>query len=151
MKLVLGREVGLGPGDFMLDGDPAPSPKRGRSPPAQFLPITIVPNGWMDQHDTWHGARPRHRRLCVRWRTSPPSPIRRQSPPIFGPCLLWPNGWMDQDATWYGGRPRPTRHCVRCGPISPATRRKRVPTPNFWPMSIVTKWLDGCRCRLVRK
>ena len=28
----LGMEVGLGPGDFVLDGDPAPLPKRGRSP-----------------------------------------------------------------------------------------------------------------------
>ena len=27
-------ELGLGPGNFVLDGDPAaPSPKRGRSPP----------------------------------------------------------------------------------------------------------------------
>ena len=33
MKLVLGMEVGLSPGDFMLDGDPAPLPKRGRSSP----------------------------------------------------------------------------------------------------------------------
>jgi len=28
----LGMEVGLSPGDFVLDGDPALSPKRGRSP-----------------------------------------------------------------------------------------------------------------------
>ena len=34
----LGMELGLGPGDFVLDGDPAPpSPKRGRSSPPQFL------------------------------------------------------------------------------------------------------------------
>jgi len=31
-KMPLGMEVGLSSGDFMLDGDPAPSPKRGRSP-----------------------------------------------------------------------------------------------------------------------
>jgi len=30
--LVLGMEVGLSPGEFVLDGDPAPSPKRGRAP-----------------------------------------------------------------------------------------------------------------------
>ena len=36
MKLVLGMEVGLSTGDFVLDGDPAPSPKRGRSPAPQF-------------------------------------------------------------------------------------------------------------------
>jgi len=27
----LGMEVGLNPGEFVLDGDPAPSPKGGRS------------------------------------------------------------------------------------------------------------------------
>jgi len=32
MRLVLGMEVGLSPGEFVLDGDPAPSPKRGRAP-----------------------------------------------------------------------------------------------------------------------
>ena len=29
--MALGMEVGLSPGDFVLDGDPAPSPKRGRN------------------------------------------------------------------------------------------------------------------------
>ena len=32
MRLVLGMEVGLSPGEFVSDGDPAPSPKRGRAP-----------------------------------------------------------------------------------------------------------------------
>jgi len=30
--MVLGMEVGLSPGDFVLDGDPAPSQKTGRTP-----------------------------------------------------------------------------------------------------------------------
>jgi len=29
----LGMEVGLGPGHIVLDGDPAPLPKRGTAPP----------------------------------------------------------------------------------------------------------------------
>jgi len=33
MKLVLGVEVGLRPGDFVLDGDPAPLPKTGMESP----------------------------------------------------------------------------------------------------------------------
>ena len=33
MKLVLGKDEGLSPGDFVLDGDPAPPPKRGAEPP----------------------------------------------------------------------------------------------------------------------
>ena len=36
MKQVLGKEVNLSPGDFVLDGDSAPSPKRGAEPPGQF-------------------------------------------------------------------------------------------------------------------
>ena len=32
MKVVLGMELGLSPGDFVLDGDPDPLPKRGRNP-----------------------------------------------------------------------------------------------------------------------
>jgi len=31
IKMSLGMEVGLGPGDFMLDGDPAPP--KGAQPP----------------------------------------------------------------------------------------------------------------------
>jgi len=38
IKMPLGMKVGLGPGDFVLNGDPAPSPKRGRSP----SPISMV-------------------------------------------------------------------------------------------------------------
>ena len=41
MKLILGMEVGLSPGDFVLDGDPAPHPKQGAEPP-NFRPIFIV-------------------------------------------------------------------------------------------------------------
>ena len=35
IKMVLGTEVGLSPGDFVLDGDP-PLPKKGAEPPPQF-------------------------------------------------------------------------------------------------------------------
>ena len=38
MKLILGVVVGLSPGEFLLDGDPAPSPKRGRA----FSPMLRV-------------------------------------------------------------------------------------------------------------
>jgi len=32
----LGMEVGLSPGDFVIDGDPALLPKKGGEPPPQF-------------------------------------------------------------------------------------------------------------------
>jgi len=42
MKLVLGMVVGLSPGDFLLDGDPASSHKRGQSPLPNFRLISVV-------------------------------------------------------------------------------------------------------------
>jgi len=54
---------------------------------------------------------------------------------------------MDQDATSQGSRPQPKRHCVRWGPSSPL--RKGAEPPNFRPVSIVAKRLDGSRCHLV--
>ena len=49
IKMVLGMEVGLSPGDYVLDGDQAPSPKRGRSRISPiFGPFLLWPNGWMD-------------------------------------------------------------------------------------------------------
>ena len=110
----LGMEVGLSPGEFVLDGDPAPSKKRwsqgaeaGGAPP-QFsahlycgqtdgcikmplgMEVGLSPGDFVldgDQALYPKGAEPH---------------------PIFGPRLLWPKGCVDQNATWYGGRPRPT-------------------------------------------
>jgi len=39
----LGTKVGLGPGQIVLDGDPAP-PKKGAQPPI-FDPCLLWPNG----------------------------------------------------------------------------------------------------------
>jgi len=36
IKMALDTEVGLNPGDIVLDGDPAPFPKKGAEPPPQF-------------------------------------------------------------------------------------------------------------------
>ena len=106
----LGTEVGIGPDDNVLDGDPAsPSPKGGGAPPqfsahfycgqtAGFIKMPLGMEVGLSQGDfglDWGGGG---------W---------GQSPPIFGPWLLWPNGWMDQDDTWHGGRPWPSPHCVR--------------------------------------
>jgi len=40
--MALGMEVGLSPREFVFDGDPAPSPKRERSPLPNFGPMSIV-------------------------------------------------------------------------------------------------------------
>ena len=66
IKMPLGMDVGLSPGDFVLDGDPVPSPKRGGAPLQIFGPCLLWPNGWMDQDATWHEGRPQPRQLCIR-------------------------------------------------------------------------------------
>jgi len=89
-KMPLGMEVGLGPGDFVFDGDPALSIRKGTPTPTQFLAhVYCGQNGWMDEDATWYGIRPRPRPHCIR--RGPSSPRKgNSSPPLFGRCLLWP-------------------------------------------------------------
>jgi len=115
IKMALGMEVGLSPGDFVLDGDPASSSKRRRSP-YQFLAhfycgqtaarikmplsmdVSLSPGDFVLNADPVS--------LHKRGAAPPPSPLKN-----FDPCLFWPNGWMDQDGTWHGGGPQPRRLC----------------------------------------
>ena len=143
-----GMEVVLSPGDFGLDGEPAPSQKGGgnrRQSPSQFSAHDYCCRtaGWIKMAlGTQVGLGPGH---IVQDGDPPPLPPKRgQSPLIFSPFLLWPNGWMDQDGTWHGGGPWSSPHCGRWDP-APSPKR------NFRPMSIVAKRLDGSRCHLVRK
>jgi len=72
-KMPLRAEVGLGPGDFVFDGDPAPLPRiKGTDPHQIFGPCLLWPNGWMNQDVTWYGGKPRPRRSCVICGRSPP-------------------------------------------------------------------------------
>jgi len=123
IKMPLGMELGLGPGNFVLDRDPAPPPQKGAESP-KFLAGSLWPYGWMDQDGCWHGGRPQPTRLCVRWGPSPLHKKGAELPlPIFGPFLLWPNGWMHQDATGYDSRPQPRGLCVAWGPSLPFPKR----------------------------
>ena len=42
IKMVVGMEVGVSQGDFVLDGDPVPLPKKGADPPKKFRPMFSV-------------------------------------------------------------------------------------------------------------
>jgi len=103
--------------------------------------------------------RPRPWPHCVRWGSSSPTERGTATPTfeIYGRMLclrpynprsmsIIANGWMDQDETWHGGRPRPSPNCVKWGPSFPP---QRGTAPNFRPMPIVAKRLDGSRCHLV--
>ena len=113
----LGMELGLGPGDFGLDGNPASPLQKGGGAPSQFSVHVYCGQtaGWikmvlgieigLSSGDFVLDGDPA------------PSPKRGGAPsPIFGPFSLWPSGWRHQDATRYGGRPRSRsfRSCEKC-------------------------------------
>jgi len=126
----LGMEVGLGPGDIVLDGDPVP-PKRGTTP--NFRPMFIVAKG-LDGSicHLVRRYRPRPRRHCVRWG---PSPLRG-TPPIFGPCLLWPNGRSSQLLLSSSSSMAAVRILnLLCGWLEWATR-------VWWSLSVCRIWLQ---------
>jgi len=79
IRIPIGAEVRISPRDIVLDGDPSP-PKRGTSP--NVWPMSLWPNGSMDQDATCYGGRSRPRRHSVRWRPSAQaaSPKRGHSP-----------------------------------------------------------------------
>ena len=146
IKMPLGMEVSLGPGDLVLDGDHAPPPQKGQI----FGPCLLWPNGWMDQDGTWHGGRTQPRRLCVRRGTQPPG-----SPsPGGAPQCSAAHVYCGQTAAWIK---MPLRTEVSLGPddivlygdpAPPSLKRGQSPLPNFRPMSIVTKLLGGSRWHL---
>ena len=139
--MALGIVVGLGPGDIVLDGDPAPlPPKKGQSSPIFGLSL-LWPNGWMHQDATWYGGTPRLGDIVFDVDPATPRKKGTATPPIFGLCLLWPNGWMDEDAAWYGNRSWPRPHCIRRGSQLP--RKGHSSPPLFgpcllWPRSPIS-------------
>ena len=130
IEMPLGMEIGLGPGDFVLDRDPAPSPKRGAESPKFSAHVDC------GQTAAWIKmalGRPWSSPHCSKWGHSSPPQKWGQSVPIFGPSLLWPNVWMHRDATWYGGRPQP-RGLVLDGDPAPPSQKgggARWPSPQF--------------------
>ena len=107
----LGMEVGLSLRDFVLDGDPAPLPKRRRSPTQFSVHV------YCGQMAAWIkmplGTEVGLVLRGIVFDVDPATPEKMADPPLpnFGLCLLWPNGWMDEDPAWYGSRPRP-RPCT---------------------------------------
>jgi len=92
IKMKLGMEVGLGPSHIVLDGDPAPPPRkghRGTAPPIFGLCL-LWPNGWMNEDATWHefklGLGPGHIVL-----DGDPAPSQKGHCPNFRP-----NGHLSQ-------------------------------------------------------
>ena len=103
-------EVRRGPGNSVLDGDPAPpSRKSGRSPQFSAYVYCGQMAGWIKMPLTREIGLSQSD-IMLDGDPAPPPP-KEHSPQIFGPYLLWTNGCMDQDATWYVSRPQP-KHIV---------------------------------------
>jgi len=61
-----GMEVGLGPGDFVFDGDPAPF-RRKDTAPLNFWPIFIAAKRLDGSRCHLVTCKPPSRRRCLRW------------------------------------------------------------------------------------
>ena len=79
--LLLGMDVGLGPGDFVFDGDQATHRKKAPHPHSIFGPCLLWPNGWMYENATWYRSRTRPRSQLA------PRKVR-SSPHSFRPMFI---------------------------------------------------------------
>jgi len=129
-------------------------PKNVAKPPKIFGPCLLWTNCWMDQDGTWHGGRPQPMRLFglyVRWKPSP-RPKKGTEPPNFRPMSIavkrLQNRCMDQDALGMEVYLGPDDIVLDGDPARLFPKWGRSPHPNFRPMSIVAKRLDGSRWRL---
>ena len=83
----------------VLNGDPAPLPKKGAEPPIFGRFLLCQTAGCIKMPLSMEeGLRPGH---IVIDADPAPLPKKEAEPPNFRPILLWPNGfgWMHQDAT----------------------------------------------------
>jgi len=134
---------------------PQNCPSRGESGPHHSHHLTPIP---------WTHASPHHKQHLDRFIRFWATVCKTVRPMLSDRCLsvclsvcpvcdvgvLWPKGWMDQDETWHEGRPRLRPHSIRFGPSSPSPKGATA-RPNFRPMSVGAKRLDGLRCHLVRR
>jgi len=111
----------------------------------------LRPNGWMDQDETWHAGRPRPWPYCVRWRPSSPSASPKGHSPQFSAhiCCGQMTGWIKMPLGTEIGL-GPGNFVLDGDPAPPPQKGGGAPVPNFRPMSIVAKRLDGSRRHLAR-
>jgi len=139
IKMKLGTEVRLDPGHIVLVGDPA-SPGKGAQQPPICGPRLLWPNGRMDQHATWYGGR----HIVLDGDPAPLIPKRGLSSQFSA------HVYGDQTARWIN---MPLGIEVKLGPghivLHGDSATQEPQPPNFRPMSVVAKRLDGSRCYLV--
>jgi len=109
----------------------------------------LWPNDRMDQHGTWHGGGPWSRPHCVRWGPSSPPQKGDRAPQFLAHFYCGQTaGWIKMPLGMEVGLG--PGDFVLDGDPAPLPKKGAEP-PNFWPMSIVSKRLDGSRCHVVRR
>jgi len=150
IKIILGTEVGLSPGDLVvLDGDPAPCRKRRHSPSPIFGRFLLWPNGWIHQDATWCGARPQPMGLCVRWGPSR-RPQKGGGAPKFSAHVYCGQtaGWIKMALGMEVGL-SPCDFVLYGDTALTPQKGGRASLHNFRQTSTVPKRLDASRCHLV--
>jgi len=121
IKIPLSMEVGLGPGDFLLDGNPAPPPQKGASPQILGHVHCGQTAGWIKMAlGTEVGLSPGDFVL-----DGDPAPF-----PTFRPMSIVAKRLDGSRCHWCGDRSRPRPHCVRWAQHLPG---KGHSTPLFSP------------------
>jgi len=146
----LGVQVGLGLGHNVLDGDPGLPPPKGHSHSPNFRPISLsVVAKWLDG-SRCHlvGREASTKRHRVRWGPSFSSPKRGQSTQFSahvycGQTAAWIKMPRGMEAGFGPG------YIVLDGDPVPPPKKGHSP-PEFRPMFVVAKRLDGSRCHFVR-
>jgi len=141
----LGLKVGLGPGDFVLDGDLAPLPKRGRSPLPTFRPTSIVAKRLGGPR--WHLAR-KWANIVLDGDPTPSRKMGLQPPPRFSTyfycgqtvgCIKMP---LSMEVSLSPG------DFVLDGDSDPSQKRAE---PLILGPCLLCQRLDASRCHLVRR
>jgi len=142
INMKLGMKVCLGPGHIVLGVDPAPPPQRGRATLLNFRPISLWPNGWMNQDATWYGGRPQPRGLFVLDGHPARSPKRGGAPQFSphvccGQTLVWTKMPLGMEVGLGPG------DVVFDGDAAPQKKRHTPLPPNFWPCLLWPNgWMD---------
>jgi len=143
----LGMVVGLSPGDFVFDGDPATRREKGTPFPTQFLAHVYCGQtaGWIKMPlGTEVNLGPGD--IVLDGVAAPP---KRGTVPQFRFMSIVAKRLDGCRHHWYGSKPspRPRPHYIRRGPSSSRKGHSSPLSPSFRPMSIVATVANLSYCR----
>jgi len=138
----LGMPVGLGPGHIALDGGPAPPPQSPQSAhvhcgqTARWIKMAVGMEVGLGAGLIVLDGDPAH------------SPKKRAEPQFSTRiCCVQMAGWIKMPHGMEVGL-GPGDFVLDGDPAPPSPNRGQSPIPNFRPISIVAKWLNGSRWQL---